>query len=1152
MFMIKPNYSITHSSLSSLVLLLLIVFYNPVTVSAKTAVSTNIQNSALIEITAKTLEAKIESINSRKGLDDPLKSKVLSIYQSAQDNLSSNESYKAKTELFNQAIKTAPETIKQRLKDIDQLLTKIGKQKLEDFNRISTDELIQREILEKRRVSTLDDQLKKLDNELNLQQSRPQLIREEMVIAKQDIEVTQKKISAPANKAISKLEAEAALINLKTLIDSRSAELHMLDIEAMSNPARVELLKADYKFLDLQKNAIIPNINAIENLLTERREQDAKNIQDALSQAEKELSGKHLTIQTITRENIQYTRDLQAINVKIENYTDQKARIDAEANQIDEDFKSAQRKISLAGLSPELGKVLREQRRSLANQDQLSQQTEVIQNETASSSLEEFKVEDKIKQLSDIDAYLRQIMDQQVDKKLPNEARMMIQAELRVLLNNQKELLNKLVFDYTTFLKTLGDFDFSRQQMLTHANKFAIYLDENLLWVKSSDPINWDTLGNLLSSVEWLLSPSNWLGLIKDASKIILFNPLFLFIGTLLSIGLLIGSNWAKQHLSDIFDDTNREYSENFFHTLQALTYTLIVILPIPFISYYFGWVLNKNIHVADFSRAIGEGLKTASISLLFLQFFYHLFSMNGIAYKYFQWQKSNISLLRKQIHWLRFVAVITTFIITSTSTSKYSIYSDNLGRLGFILSMIAMAVFWGKLLNPTTGLVKTHIKVDQKSWITQLRYVWYPAIYGVPLILVGFAIAGYYLSALQLQGQIISSMRIIFLAAFIHEIVVHWLTLVNRQLAIKNAIQKRKAQEIIEKQLPSGGEDPVLHLTEELIDIPKINAQTTRLLNLFVSLSLIIGFWVIWKNILPAFSFLDNYVLWQHLVIIDDQKSYEPVTLSHLMIAGLYLFIAIVSVRNFSGVMEVLVFRRLAIEAGSRYAVNQLANYTLVAIGFISIANELGGSWSQVQWLVAALSVGLGFGLQEIFANLVSGIILLFERPIRVSDTVTIGDITGKVSRIQMRATTLVDADQKEHVVPNKTFITSQLVNWSLSDAITRVVIPVGIAYDADVDLAHRVMMETVLSTPLVLTEPAPSVFIVGFGDNALLFSIRIFVSEVVNRLPVTHAVLLRLEKAFREHNINIPFPQQDIHIRSVTNDNLNIPSPYVNTNSN
>jgi potassium efflux system protein len=311
----------------------------------------------------------------------------------------------------------------------------------------------------------------------------------------------------------------------------------------------------------------------------------------------------------------------------------------------------------------------------------------------------------------------------------------------------------------------------------------------------------------------------------------------------------------------------------------------------------------------------------------------------------------------------------------------------------------------------------------------------------------------------------------------------------------------------------------------------------------------LIIGFWIIWKNILPAFSFLDNYVLWQHVVIVDDQNAYEPITLTHLLMASLYLFIAIVSVRNFSGVMEVLVFRRLAIEAGSRYAVNQLANYTLVTIGFISIANELGGSWSQVQWLVAALSVGLGFGLQEIFANLVSGIILLFERPIRVSDTVTIGDITGKVSRIQMRATTLVDADQKEHVVPNKTFITSQLVNWSLSDAITRVVIPVGIAYDSDVELAQRVMMETVLSTPLVLSDPAPSVFIVGFGDNSLLFSIRIFVAEVVNRLPVSHHVLLRLEKALREHKINMPFPQRDIHIRSVTSDSINITNSNVKT---
>jgi len=211
---------------------------------------------------------------------------------------------------------------------------------------------------------------------------------------------------------------------------------------------------------------------------------------------------------------------------------------------------------------------------------------------------------------------------------------------------------------------------------------------------------------------------------------------------------------------------------------------------------------------------------------------------------------------------------------------------------------------------------------------------------------------------------------------------------------------------------------------------------------------------------------------------------------------------------------MELLLFRRMSIETGSRYAINQLAKYLLVSIGFIAVANELGGSWAQVQWLVAALGVGLGFGLQEIFANLVSGIILLFERPIRVGDTVTIGDITGKVSRIQMRATTIIDWDQKELVVPNKTFITNQLVNWTLSDAITRIVIPVSIAYGSDVERVYEILMETVQTTPMVLAEPEPCVLLMEFGESSLHFSVRVFVSEMANRLPVIHDLHIRLEK--------------------------------------
>jgi len=167
----------------------------------------------------------------------------------------------------------------------------------------------------------------------------------------------------------------------------------------------------------------------------------------------------------------------------------------------------------------------------------------------------------------------------------------------------------------------------------------------------------------------------------------------------------------------------------------------------------------------------------------------------------------------------------------------------------------------------------------------------------------------------------------------------------------------------------------------------------------------------------------------------------------------------------------------------------------------------------------------------------MVSGIILLFERPIRVGDTVTVDNITGRVTRIQIRATTITDWDHKELIVPNKTFITNQLVNWTLTDPVTRVIIPLGISYDADVQLAHRVISETICSAPLVLTDPEPCVFFVGFGDSSLDFSIRVCVSEFSNRLPVTDDIHARLLLALRKEGIEIPFPQRDLHVRSVSN---------------
>jgi potassium efflux system protein len=1116
-------------------LLILCLGSSPVWAGKTVSTSNTAQKTGKSSITRDTLQARIDSLNARQDLDAALKTKVLKLYQSAQDNLANTEGFNNQTTGFKDAVNKAPDQTKKLQKDINQLEQKLSKQKIEDFSNIPIEELEQRLILEKGKISNLDEQIKKLENELVLQNSRPQLIREEIVAAKQDLEAAQKNLETPAGSSVSKLEAEAWQMQLKTLIESRTAELKMLDIEAISNPARVEQLKAELQLLGMEKTALDPVVVAIEDLLNQKRQQEAREVQEALSQAEKTIAGKHAVIQAFTRENIQYSRDLQIITGKIERYSDQKAKVDEQAAEIGNDFKSAEKKISLAGLSPALGKILREQRRNLPTNGQFALQSQTIQNETALISLEQFKIEDKLKKLADIDDELRTIMEQQVDAALPADQRMMIQAELRVLLDSQKELLNKLSIAYTTYLRTLGDLDFAKRQMVNQAEDFAVYLDERLLWVPSSAPINEDFFVGLYDSAQWLLSPFNWLAAVKDTGHIALQN---LFLAIIAVLGLIVSisaRNWAKQQLVAVSEKVEKIYTDNFNYTLRALGYTLILVLPLPLFLYYLGWFLNSHAHAADFSKSVGAGLLGVSVPLFFLEFFYRLFSSKGIASKHFQWQSSTTRFLRSQIAWIRFVILPAVFIICATEASQTSGHSDNLGRLALIVAMTVLAVFLGRALHPSKGLIKDYIQAHPDKWLSRLRYVWYSAIILAPVIVIGFAVAGYYQSAVELQQKLTVTLRLIFVSVIVHQMVLRWLTLVNRQLALENVRQKRKHAANSAKPVAAGAEDPVLPIDEELIDIPKINAQTTKLLNVFIGFGLIIGFLMIWKNILPAFSFLDNIVLWQHKVIVEGQESYQPITMTNLMLAGLYAFIVVVSVRNFSGVVELLIFRRLSVEAGSRYAVNQLAKYVLITIGFLGVANELGGSWSQVQWLVAALGVGLGFGLQEIFANLVSGIILLFERPVRVGDTVTIGDVSGKVSRIQMRATTIIDGDQKELIVPNKTFITSQLVNWTLSDAITRIVIPVGIAYGSDVKLAHKVMMDTVRSTPLVLADPEPSVLFVGFGESALDFSIRIFVGELINRLPATHDLHVRLEQAFREHNIEIPFPQRDIRVHSV-----------------
>jgi potassium efflux system protein len=331
-------------------------------------------------------------------------------------------------------------------------------------------------------------------------------------------------------------------------------------------------------------------------------------------------------------------------------------------------------------------------------------------------------------------------------------------------------------------------------------------------------------------------------------------------------------------------------------------------------------------------------------------------------------------------------------------------------------------------------------------------------------------------------------------------------------------------------------------------IGLSEISEQNRRLLRGAVLLSFGVGVWYIWQDVLPAFRIFDSIELWSvaatttEQVMVDGVERTQqvikmlPITLGSVIWSCLIVVGTVTASRNLPGFLELSLLQHLPFDAGQRYAVTAVSKYLIVSIGLVAAFSAIGIGWSQVQWLIAAMTVGLGFGLQEIFANFISGLIILLERPIRVGDTVTIENITGRVCRIQIRATTILDWDRKELIVPNKSFITNQLINWSLSDPILRLTIPVGIAYGSDTALAESVLMDVAAKNEFVLEEPASQVVFNEFGDSSLTFQLRVFISSIETFWRAQHSLHMQIDQAFRDRGIEISFPQRDLHLRSVT----------------
>ncbi len=226
----------------------------------------------------------------------------------------------------------------------------------------------------------------------------------------------------------------------------------------------------------------------------------------------------------------------------------------------------------------------------------------------------------------------------------------------------------------------------------------------------------------------------------------------------------------------------------------------------------------------------------------------------------------------------------------------------------------------------------------------------------------------------------------------------------------------------------------------------------------------------------------------------------------------------------------------RTALDEGQKYNIGRLTQYLIFFLGLIVGLESIGVSLASLAVFGGALGIGIGFGLQDTANNFIAGLILLFERPVKVGDRIEVGGLDGQVVRIGARSTWVRTNDNIVIVLPNSEFIAKPVINWTANDRRVRFLVPVGVSYSSDPEIVRRVLLEVAAENQDVLAEPAPDVIFTGFGDSALNLELRVWTTTQVHRRPIIRSDLyFAIFRAFRQHGIQIPFPQRDLHIKSV-----------------
>ncbi|GIZ12808.1 mechanosensitive channel MscK [Pseudomonas sp. NCCP-436] len=894
----------------------------------------------------------------------------------------------------------------------------------------------------------------------------------------------------------TQLNAEMAMLAAQTRL--RREELAANSLLQDLGSSRRELLDERIRRAEQERLAL-------QELINEKRRAESQQTVEEQSQQVRRTYSSDLLAQE-SAHNLRLSDYLLEVTNRLNQRTQQNLQTQQQLDNLAQTRQTLDEQISVLEGSLLLSKILYQQKEALPR---VSQARSNLADEIADLRLYQFDLNQQREAIAQPERYI----DQLLAEHPPSEAQDRIRVQLQAQLTTRRDLLERLNRSLDALLSESITLQLNRTELAATAASLRTTLDQQMFWLPSNRPLDLHWLRNVPQRANQQLEEIAWSDAINDLFAGLAHRPQ-LFLPLLLLIGLLL---WQRRRLGEKLGEIGREIGhyrlDSQLHTPLALLLCLLQALPGALFLGLCAYALQEDMrgHNANLSNAL---FQMAQAWLVFYTL-YRILAPGGVAELHFRWEASTTGFLRRKVRHLGLVILALVAVVSFAENRPASLADDAIGIL-VVIPCYALASWL---------MLRLLLDNPEREKLTALRQAAGIAFSLLPLALIVALLFGYYYTALRLTDRLIETLYLLLIWLLLEASFVRGLGVAARRLAY----QRAQAQRLAESENRDHGETESVVETP-ILDMQQVNQQSLRLIRLALFGIFLVSLYWVWADLIRVFTYLDNITLYEYTTATGLQPISLLDALGALIIVGLTLILA----RNLPGLLEVLVLSRLQLAQGSAYATTTLLSYVLIGIGIVTTLATLGVSWDKLQWLVAALSVGLGFGLQAIFANFVSGLIILFERPVRIGDLVTIGGVTGTVKHIQIRATHIIDSDRKAVIVPNQTFITSQLINWTLVDSITRLVLTFVVNRGADLEQVRELLLQASLDNPRVMRDPAPSAQLTQYGASSLTFELKIYVRELGDRGPATDELNRRVDQLFSEHGINVSsVPKMDVYLQ-------------------